>query len=166
MRLSAANDVARLPGITPKNLEDSFGQNFKTPLKHYHRTTQQDFDNVLSVDPFWDSSIARAINQDDAQNDAVTPENDAEWKSTNAKTPRNKRFAEHESAKSDLNGVRSNYENATIVDATLESDAQSDDMRGISLELVDIWAEWDASTRLLIFELAKAGILNEHCDPI
>ena len=111
MRLSAANDVSRLPGITPKNMVDWFGHDMKTALKHYHRTTQQDFDQALAVDPFRDSVIARALTnsrdlQSNAQSNARTPETGGEWKSTNAKTPVIKRLPEHAKAKYDPYGTR------------------------------------------------------------
>ena len=59
MRLSAVNDVCRIPGITPKTIVDWFGHDLNTAMKHYNRTTRQDFDQALAVDPFIDSEIAR-----------------------------------------------------------------------------------------------------------
>jgi hypothetical protein len=48
----------------------------KTALKHYNRTTRQDFDQALKLDPFKDSVIASMGNRpDDAQDDARTPQN-------------------------------------------------------------------------------------------
>ncbi len=74
MRLSAANDVSRLPGITPKNIVDWFGHDMKTALKHYHRTTRQDIQQAVSVDPFKDSEIVRlARPESDVKSDARTP---------------------------------------------------------------------------------------------
>ena len=54
MRLSAVNDVCRIPGITPKTIARWFGHDIKTALKHYNRVTKQDFDRALAVDPFTD----------------------------------------------------------------------------------------------------------------
>ncbi len=59
MSLSAVNDVWRIPGITPKTIVDWFGHDLKTAMKHYNRTTRQDLDHALKVDPFKDSEIAK-----------------------------------------------------------------------------------------------------------
>lgn len=79
MRLSAANDVSRLPGITPKNIVDWFGHDMKTTLKHYHRATRQDIEQAVSVDPFKDSEIVRlARSESDVKSDARTPKHRGE----------------------------------------------------------------------------------------
>ena len=70
MRLSAVNDVCRIPGITPKTIVDWFGHDMKTALKHYNRTTRQDFDHALSHDPFRNSEIANP--KSDVKSDART----------------------------------------------------------------------------------------------
>ncbi len=103
MRLSAVNDVCRIAGITPKTIVDWFGHDMKTALKHYNRTTRQDFEQALKVDPFKDSEIAKNGN---GKSDVRTPQNGQERQSTNAKTPRNKRLSEHVKAKNDPYGTR------------------------------------------------------------
>ncbi len=92
MRVSAVNDVCRIPGITPKTISDWFGHDLKTAMKYYNQTTSNDLYQALSFDPFIDSVIA-TTGPDDAQDDARTSKNDAERKSTNQKTPRNKRIS-------------------------------------------------------------------------
>ncbi len=69
LRLSAANDVCRLPGITPATVVEWFGHDMKTALKHYHRTTQQDFDYALAIDPFRDQVIAARVRKSDNKSD-------------------------------------------------------------------------------------------------
>ena len=71
MRLSAANDVCRIPGITPATIVEWFGHDMKTALKHYHRTTSNDFAQARKTDPFTDQKMVRKV---DVKSDASTPE--------------------------------------------------------------------------------------------
>ena len=107
MRLSAANDVSRLPNITPKTVVDWFGHDMKTALKHYHRTTRQDIEQAVSVDPFQDSEIVRIRQKkSDVKSDARTPKLGGASRSTKRKTPVNNCLPERAKAKYDPYGTR------------------------------------------------------------
>ena len=107
MRLSAANDVSRLPGVTPKNLVDWFGHDMKTALKHYHRTTRQDIEQAVSVDPFRDSEIMRlSVSESDVKNDARTPKHDRAQRNMKSKSLGNHKETRGYLLKSDPYGTR------------------------------------------------------------
>ena len=56
LRLSAANDLCRLEGITTKTVTEWFGHDITTALKHYHRVMESDFQLARQGDPFADRS--------------------------------------------------------------------------------------------------------------
>ena len=86
MRMSCANDMARIPGITTKNLTDWMGHDIKTALKHYQRTTQADFMKALVADPFAENGYTSGY---------ILPANAREPKRLGSKTPGKTNVVEH-----------------------------------------------------------------------
>ena len=104
LRLSAANDVCRMPGITMKTVTQWFGHDITTALKHYHRVTESDFENARTVDPFKLSNLGET--KSDAQGDARMPLNSTARECKDEKTPGFRSPTLHKEAKSDPYGTR------------------------------------------------------------
>jgi len=115
MRLSAVNDVCRIAGITPKTIVDWFGHDLKTAMKHYNRTTKQDYDLALAADPFVDSEIAgqkNVANQSAGYTGGyILPKHGGDSQRTNEKTPVIKRLPERVKAKCDPYGTSTSSKN-------------------------------------------------------
>lgn len=105
LRLSAANDLCRLEGITTKTVTEWFGHDITTALKHYHRVMESDFQLARQGDPFADRSKSHP-KKGDVKSDVSTPENGVEQGSREKKSPAISLIAGHKCAHSDPYGVR------------------------------------------------------------
>gem|GEM_PF-2513064 len=98
LRMSCANDFARIVGVTTKNLTDWMGHDMKTALTHYQKTTSDDFRKALAADPFPNCGY-------------ILPENGEVPRSRDSKNPEKASTEKHQREKSTPSRTRTRSKN-------------------------------------------------------